>query len=182
MYGPAPFHSSLQRRLKHHALQQSATLSRNGFSRHTEWQPCIRVCTVCAHVFAFSREEQGDDLLWSQDVCWKHRQTKHVPNELTFLLWKHQFRLAVWNEPRRAPSPPPASQPVDRRHHLADCSLPLSLPLPLSDILTASSGYQDTAIPGPLSALTSYSSSRRPDGILGKYTAAFSVWNIVKID
>lgn len=42
----------------------------------------------------------------------KHRQTKHVPKELTFLLWKHQFRLAVWDEPRRAPSPafltPPA--------------------------------------------------------------------------
>lgn len=116
---------------------------------------------------------------------WKCRQTKHVPDELTFLLSKHQFRLAVWNEPRHAPSLPSPERPVDRRHHLADCSLSLSLPLPLppSDILTAGTGYQrqDTAIPSPLSALTSYSSSSRwPDGILGKYTAAFSAWNIVK--
>ena len=119
----------------------------------------------------------------------KHRQTKHVPNELTFLLWKHQFRLAVWNEPRHAPSPafldPPAGLSTGGTTWLTAPSLPLSLPLSfflsLSDILTASSGYQhqDTATPGPLSELTSDSSSRWPDGILEKYTAAlFPVWNI----
>lgn len=67
---------------------------------------------------------------------------------------------------------------------LLSLPLPRSLPLPPSDILTAGTGYQrqDTAIPSPLSALTSYSSSRWPDGILGKYTAAFSAWNIVRRD
>lgn len=75
----------------------TATLSTNGFGRPHVY--------VCVHVFAFSEELQGDDLLWSRDEHWKHGQTKPVPNELTLLLSKHQFRLAVWDEPRGSPSP-----------------------------------------------------------------------------
>lgn len=77
---------------------------------------------------------------------------------------------------------PPFTRAARRQAAPPGWLLSLPLPLPPSDILTAGTGYQrqDTAIPSPLSALTSYSSSRWPDGILGKYTAAFSAWNIVK--
>lgn len=69
MHGHAPFHLSLQRtHTQRRALQQSATLSGNSCGRHTAY--------MCADVFAFSVEEQGDDPLRRRDVCWKTQANK----------------------------------------------------------------------------------------------------------
>lgn len=121
-----------------------------------------------------------------QNTC---QTSWHFCSGNTNLGWQDEMNPDMRPPPRRPPShPPPAGLSTGGTTWLTVLSLSFSLspplPLPLSDSLTASSGYQlqDTTIPGPLSAPTSYSSSRWPDGILGKYTAAFSVWNTVKGD
>lgn len=92
MYGHASFHSSLQH--KRHALQQSATLSGNSFRRRSEYQPC-----TCVLMFLHSIKRNKKMTCCGVEMCVENTgKTKQVPNELTFLLWKHQFRLAVWNE------------------------------------------------------------------------------------
>lgn len=115
MYGHAPFHSALQLGHKYRELPPKRLQP-----LHSGPPRCASVCSW----FCILKEMTCCGV---EMYVWKCRQTKHVPDELTFLLSKHQFRLAVWNEPRHAPSLPSPERPVDRRHHLADCSLSLSL-------------------------------------------------------
>lgn len=72
-------------------------------SCRSESQSCTRVLMFLHSI----RRNKKMTCCGFENVHWKHRKTKQVPNELTFLLWKHQFRLTVWTEHPSLPGSQP---------------------------------------------------------------------------
>lgn len=98
-----------------------------------KWLQLTSYVCVCAHVFEFSGELQGDDLLRSGDVCWKGKQSTcqthwHFCSGNTNLGWQYKSNPDMH-------SPHLHHQPACRQ--AAPPGRPLSLPLSAASSLTS---------------------------------------------